>query len=308
MRCLVGVPREVFFFTISSKNATCLFDIYNCVQGISNDSASFTFTGKEKDEETGYGYFGARYMDHELMTMWLSVDPMADKYPSISPYAYCAWNPVKLVDPDGRDIYRLNTSDGSLTLYHKTKDNTDKIIAGSFSGIGRAKRFKETNSTTISKGVLDGRNGADYSKSGFTSSDGNQEAAIDAAKFISYNLHVEVSGAGFTAKNGDEDAQIFGWSNNTFKSSDNPANYSAPQEGSANFHFHIHCEKTDGTLGYGIPSNYDKLHANKTASFYGEDNFYIISPHDGVTQYNQYGVIRGTSDSIPNSLRKHQRK
>lgn len=63
----------------------------------------FTFTGKEKDEETGYGYFGARYMDHELMTMWLSVDPMADKYPSISPYAYCAWNPVKLVDPDGRE-------------------------------------------------------------------------------------------------------------------------------------------------------------------------------------------------------------
>ena len=62
------------------------------------------FTGKEKDEETGYGYFGARYMDHELMTMWLSVDPMADKYPSISPYAYCNWNPIKLVDPDGMDI------------------------------------------------------------------------------------------------------------------------------------------------------------------------------------------------------------
>ena len=57
-----------------------------------------TFTGKERDEETGYGYFGARYMDHELMTMWLSVDPMADKYSSISPYAYCAWNPVKLVE------------------------------------------------------------------------------------------------------------------------------------------------------------------------------------------------------------------
>ena len=65
--------------------------------------SSPTFTGKEKDAETGYGYFGARYMDHELMTMWLSVDPMADKYPSISPYAYCAWNPVKLVDPDGME-------------------------------------------------------------------------------------------------------------------------------------------------------------------------------------------------------------
>lgn len=64
----------------------------------------FSSTGKERDEETGYGYFGARYMDHELMTMWLSVDPMADKYPSISPYAYCAWNPVRLVDPDGNEI------------------------------------------------------------------------------------------------------------------------------------------------------------------------------------------------------------
>ena len=29
---------------------------------------------------------------------------MADKYPSMSPYAYCAWNPVKLVDPDGKKI------------------------------------------------------------------------------------------------------------------------------------------------------------------------------------------------------------
>ena len=62
-----------------------------------------SFTGKERDEETGYGYFGARYMDHELMTMWLSVDPMSDKHPNISPYNYCMWNPVKMVDPDGRN-------------------------------------------------------------------------------------------------------------------------------------------------------------------------------------------------------------
>ena len=61
-----------------------------------------------QDLLTGYGYLprqarqahhGARYMDHELMTMWLSVDPLADKYPSISPYAYCAWNPIRLIDP-----------------------------------------------------------------------------------------------------------------------------------------------------------------------------------------------------------------
>ena len=76
----------------------------------------FTFTGKERDEETGYGYFGARYMDHELMTMWLSVDPLADKYPGISPYAYCAWNPVKLVDPDGRDTIRIELTTGEIDI------------------------------------------------------------------------------------------------------------------------------------------------------------------------------------------------
>ena len=29
---------------------------------------------------------------------------MADKYPSMSPYVYCADNPVKLVDPNGESI------------------------------------------------------------------------------------------------------------------------------------------------------------------------------------------------------------
>ena len=92
-------------------------------------------TGKEKDEETGYGYFGARYMDHELMTMWLSVDPMADKYPSVSPYAYCTWNPVKLVDPDGRDIWEINSEgyvvkqikDKTIDAFYRVNDKGERI-------------------------------------------------------------------------------------------------------------------------------------------------------------------------------------
>ena len=31
------------------------------------------------------------------------VDPFAEKYAHISPYAYCANNPIKYVDPDGRE-------------------------------------------------------------------------------------------------------------------------------------------------------------------------------------------------------------
>ena len=95
-------------------------------QRVSGYNERFTFTGKERDVETGYSYFGARYMDHELMTMWLSVDPLADKYPSISPYAYCAWNPVKLVDPDGMEAFD-NTDGWKVDKHNKTIVNINPI-------------------------------------------------------------------------------------------------------------------------------------------------------------------------------------
>ena len=49
-------------------------------------------------------------MDAPLATQddvskWLSPDPLSDKYPEISPYAYCGWNPVKYIDPDGRRVF-----------------------------------------------------------------------------------------------------------------------------------------------------------------------------------------------------------
>ena len=62
----------------------------------------YKFSGKEKDEETGYSYFGARYYMPEL-SIWSAVDPMADDYPDLSPYNYCENNPIMLVDPDGNN-------------------------------------------------------------------------------------------------------------------------------------------------------------------------------------------------------------
>ena len=92
------------------------------------------FTGKELDAETGYGYFGARYMDHELMMGWLRVDPLSDKYPNISPYAYCAWNPVKLVDPDGRDWYQ-NELTGAI-YYNNRVNGAAAAGTGAMEGEG----------------------------------------------------------------------------------------------------------------------------------------------------------------------------
>ena len=60
---------------------------------------------------------------------------MADKYPNISPYAYCAWNPVKFVDPDGRDWYK--TEDGKMhyTVEYTSKEKFQKSgIKGEYLG------------------------------------------------------------------------------------------------------------------------------------------------------------------------------
>lgn len=43
-------------------------------------SSTYTFSAKEKDAESGYSYFGARYYTDNIM-MWLSVDPMSDDRP-----------------------------------------------------------------------------------------------------------------------------------------------------------------------------------------------------------------------------------
>ena len=75
----------------------------------------YKFSGKEKDEETGFNYYGARYYYGEL-SIWLSVDPMAHKYPHLSPYNYCANNPIMLIDPNGKEIW-IAGEDGSKTQY-----------------------------------------------------------------------------------------------------------------------------------------------------------------------------------------------
>jgi RHS repeat-associated protein len=109
---------------------------------------SYTFSAKERDSETGLSYFGSRYYSSDL-SIWLSVDPMSDKYASLSPYVYRADNPVKLVDPNGDSIIngykeayfyflkqytdareKLNAfgNDNNADGYNEAKINYDKSV------------------------------------------------------------------------------------------------------------------------------------------------------------------------------------
>ena len=66
----------------------------------SSKDMPYKFNGKELDEETGLYYYGARYMDPKI-SMWLGVDPLREKYPSVTGYCYTMDNPIGLMDPTG---------------------------------------------------------------------------------------------------------------------------------------------------------------------------------------------------------------
>ena len=64
------------------------------------------FSGKEEHDSAfgiAYSDFGARFYDRSAA--WTAIDPMAEKYFSVSPYAYCNNNPVKLADTDGQVVH-----------------------------------------------------------------------------------------------------------------------------------------------------------------------------------------------------------
>jgi len=98
----------------------------------------YLFNAKELDEETGLYYYGARYLDPTNVT-WMSVDPLFEKYVGMTPYGYCAGNPVRLVDPDGRDAkITINEEQGTITV------TSNIIIYGSLANEEMANVYKKS--------------------------------------------------------------------------------------------------------------------------------------------------------------------
>lgn len=60
----------------------------------------YRYTGKERDEESGLYYHGARYYIPWL-ARWTSCDPLESKYAGMSPYNYCENNCVIRNDQNG---------------------------------------------------------------------------------------------------------------------------------------------------------------------------------------------------------------
>ena len=94
-------------------------------------SQPYKYGTKELDRENGLDWydFHARQMD-PMALRFTTIDPKCEKFYAISPYAYCAGNPIKFIDPKGKetiDLLENNTDNQAAKDYAKTKRYTKKI-------------------------------------------------------------------------------------------------------------------------------------------------------------------------------------
>ena len=117
-----------------------------------------------------YSYFGARYYLSDI-SIWASVDPMADDAPGWTPYRYCFNNPIMLTDPDGMsegnpDWYEPANGNQSAKIWMPGNAPTITVQGETYKNIG----------TSYSRQLSDGKYANNYQN--YTVSIGEKENAL----------------------------------------------------------------------------------------------------------------------------------
>jgi RHS repeat-associated protein len=110
------------------------YDPYgNVLRSFISAPEKYLTTQHERDAETDLDYRGARFYDSEV-GRFLSVDPLAVKYPSFSCFSFVLDNPIVFIDPDGREVIKSATFIEKKTEEFSVFSLTDKAqsILGKF--------------------------------------------------------------------------------------------------------------------------------------------------------------------------------
>ena len=99
------------------------------------DKNRYKYNGKELDRLHGLDWYdyGARWHDAAL-GRWATVDPMAEKYYSLSPYNYCGNNPVNAIDPRGDTIIVMQKDTQYKYINGKYYNSNGTEYSGKISG------------------------------------------------------------------------------------------------------------------------------------------------------------------------------
>ncbi|MDH5415289.1 MAG: hypothetical protein OEW87_14220 [Flavobacteriaceae bacterium] len=166
------------------------------------DRTPYLFNGKELDEETGLYYYGARYYDARI-SVWLSVDPLADIAPDRSPYHFVSNNPINRVDPTGLTDFKINKETGDVTQVGKANDDPDRVLKTNRKGEIKYKKNGDARVAFggVEKGILS--DGMNFKKNSYAFEVGGEghpsEQGVESfALKLSDYVGKEISGAYFS--------------------------------------------------------------------------------------------------------------
>jgi RHS repeat-associated protein len=162
-------------------------------------SNRYTFSGKEKQtiKDLGWLDFTARMLSNSEIPMFTTQDPLSEKYYSVSPYVYCAGNPIKFVDPNGMDVWEINNQG---EIINRIKDKTqDAFYMVAKNADGKYQRTfatdsegnKTYNSIAFEYGTISDSKSANLFRDATSFSVTGESAGAELFKFFADNTKVE---------------------------------------------------------------------------------------------------------------------
>ena len=182
----------------------------------------YTYTGKKEETMHGLGWYdyGKRFYDPNYRLSFISVDPLCEKYYSISPYAYCANNPINAIDLRGDSIwYTIDENVVTMHVRGKVIDySSDNIninraasdiasgIADVFSGVFKDKGQTYTLQTDVQLDAVNSMDNVMDSDHLFVLRDADGQSARGAVNMIGGKV-INLASSDYTNDN---------WFSNTF--------------------------------------------------------------------------------------------
>src|SRR5690606_34216794 len=138
---------------------------------------AYLYNGKELQRELGQYDYGARLCE-PVVGRWNVVDSLAELHYGVSPYAYVLNNPIRFIEPDGRQIHDPNFSRGFLTGILNTVQATGSFIKNTYQ--------------TRGQNIVDGaRSVKDFAFQAYEDPSGTWDAVVEGTKQAYYQKVIE---------------------------------------------------------------------------------------------------------------------